>query len=268
MNANLRTSQRGQAMSEFVAAMAVFLPLIMGVVYIGKYGDIKHQAIQASRYAAMERALDPQGHESASVVENETVARFFRDEGQHAIGLDDEATGATATDENPNWNQLGSGGAMLGSYSDVSVTVTSASNSTLLPMDKVAEAGFNRLSGNFSVAADVKVPLVNIASFAPLANINLTIEAKTVVAGDAWNGGGAADVGGRFTALSVPGRAISIIDKIPGVNTLFKWLSGTPAPQMGCVKPDVVPAADANGAKYNPSDDPTNPTSPNDKCYL
>jgi hypothetical protein len=135
-------------------------------------------------------------------------------------------------------------------------------------MDKVAEAGFNRLSGNFSVAADVKVPLVNIASFAPLANINLTIEAKTVVAGDAWNGGGAADVGGRFTALSVPGRAISIIDKIPGVNTLFKWLSGTPAPQMGCVKPDVVPAADANGAKYNPSDDPTNPTSPNDKCYL
>ena len=56
----MRTSktQRGQAMSEFIAAMALFVPLVLGVIYIGKYSDIKHQAIQASRYAAMERALD------------------------------------------------------------------------------------------------------------------------------------------------------------------------------------------------------------------
>src|SRR5262245_24100839 len=94
--------QRGQAMSEFIAAMALFIPLVFGVIYIGKYADIKHQAIQASRYAAMQRALDPRRNRSDAAIQNETVARFFRDGGRHGIARDDKATGPTAGDLNPN----------------------------------------------------------------------------------------------------------------------------------------------------------------------
>ncbi|TMH76766.1 MAG: pilus assembly protein [Betaproteobacteria bacterium] len=99
MNARVIGKQRGQAMSEFVVAMIAFVPLVLGVIYIGKYSDIKHQAIQASRYAAFERALDPHKHEGGTTVQDETVARFFRDGGQHTIGFQDKATGSTRSME-------------------------------------------------------------------------------------------------------------------------------------------------------------------------
>jgi len=57
------------------------------------------------------------------------------------------------------------------------------------------------------------------------------------------------------------------VEKIPGIDILFRFLSDTPAPQFGCVKPDVVPEHVAPGAQYDPQDDPSNPTNVNDKCY-
>ena len=260
-------SQRGQATSEFVAAMTfLFIPLFMGVVYIGKYGDIKHQAIQASRYAAMERALDPQAHESDTVVGNETVARFFRDGSKAAIGLNDQATESTA-DENPVWSQM-DGNPMLAKYSDVTVTLSDASvdSVTLKPIDADVGGGvaqFSGLKGGFGFKADVKVPvpLVNIAQFAPLPNVNVTIDAATVIAGDPWNAGGAANVASHFTDTSIPGKLASVANKIPGLDTVLSWFAGA-APVWGCVKPDVVPDATAPGAKY----DPTKATGADNQC--
>jgi hypothetical protein len=251
--------QRGQAMTEFVAAMALFLPLIMGVIYVFKYGDIKHQAVQASRYAAMERALDPHAHQSDTGIANETVARFFRDGAQHQIGLNDQATGATSGDENPNWSQL-DGTPMISQYSDVKVTFPSESlDSPVLAPVNAATHLFNGLTGGFGTKADVEVPLANVAHFLPLSNINITIGASTVIAGDPWDGGGAADVASHQTFKSVPGKAISWLNSIPGGSLLFQWLADTPPPQFGCVKPDVVPDAAAPGAQYNPQNDPSNP---------
>ena len=268
MRATTLRAQQGQAMTEFIVAMTfLFVPLFMGVVYIGKYGDIKHQAIQASRYAAMQRALDPQDHESDAGIGNETVARFFRDDGKHRIALNDQATGSTAGDENPAWGQL-TGKPMLATYGDVSVKLSSKSvDSALLAPVDLATNQFNRLNQGYGVEADVEVPVVNITHFTPLTNINLKIGATTVIAGDPWNGDGAADVASHFGGLSVPGRLINLVDQIPGIDTLFQLLAGTPAPQLGCVKPEVVPDAAAKGAKYNPQDDPSNSSNPNDKCY-
>ena len=274
MRTHSMKSQRGQAMTEFVvAALALFLPLILGVVYVFKYGDIKQQAIQASRYAAMERALDPRAHESDTQVGDETVARFFRDGAQEKIALNERATAATSGDENPNWSQLG-GDAMIKQYSDVKVTLSKKSiDSTLLAPVNLAVtnlgplSAFNGLSGGFGTEAEVNVPLVNVAHFAPLSNINIAIGATTVIAGDPWNGGGAADVASHIGA-AVPAR---IAGKFTGMmssisNILFEWLADTPAPVFGCVKPDVVPKAAAD-AQYNPQDDPSNPSNPNDQCY-
>ena len=268
-------SQRGQAMTEFVAAMAMFIPLIMGVIYVFKYGGIKHQAVQASRYAAMERALDPHLQETDAQIRDETVARFFRDGALHVIAANDKATGATAGDENPNWGQL-NGDSMLGpDYTGITLALSAKSLDSLAlkPIDAFLSIPsplnpFNGLNGGFGTEADVEVPIANVPGFSWLSN-NLKIGATTVIAGDPWNGGGAANVAGHFGTGSVPARnpLTNLVKQIPGADLLFQWFADTPAPVFGCVKPDVVPDAVAPGAKYNSQDDPNSPSNPNDQCY-
>jgi hypothetical protein len=256
--------QRGQAMTEFIVAMALFLMLFFGVVYIGKFADIKHQAIQASRFAAFERALDPSAaHESDSVLQEETRARFFTDgsRNQGKIGFQDN-TGNLATSGtlNPLWGEL-NGTPLIQSYSDptTGIHVNVASKSMDIGAFRVINEGsrlqFKNLNTGGQIEADVEVPIVNIAHLPrPLNNLNVKVGATTVVAGDAWNGAGTQNVADHFTPVSVPGRAISILNKIPGINGLFQLLADTPAPQFGCVRPDVVPSATAPGASYQASD--------------
>jgi len=103
MNARLIRRQRGQAMSEFAIAMIAFVPLVLGVIYIGKYlPDIKPPGDPGQPLARpSSAALDPHSHEGGTTVQDETVARFFRDGGQHTIGFQDKATGSTRSDEKP-----------------------------------------------------------------------------------------------------------------------------------------------------------------------
>jgi len=270
--------QRGQAIGEFIAAMALFVPIVLSVIYIGKYADVKHQAIQASRFAAFERALDPSSaHESAAVLTEETRARFFTDGSLNngKIGYQDSTTNLkTASALNPLWSQV-NGTPLLNKFSDISVNVTQSQvASTLFKDIQYATDLMFRLKGNGQVQANVEVPLVNVAHFAPLAKINLKIGATTVVAGDAWNAGGTADVASRFTVLSVPDRFFkcgasasaqgaswyaklgSFLAKLGGwlYKQFFQMLSGTDGPQFGCIRPDVVPKYAAPQAHYGPND--------------
>jgi hypothetical protein len=238
--------QRGQATSEFLAAAALFVPLFLGIVYVGKYQDIKHEVIEASRYAAFEQALDPsQQHESAngaSVLIEETKARFFTDGSRNSgkIGYQDTTAGlSTSSTLNPVWTELDNT-PMIANYSDVSVSLSNGSINSLAlqATDTVANAMYSLSSGG-QVQANVEVALANIASFQPLQNINLKIGATTVVASDAWNGGGAANVAGHFTVASIPVSALKALN-IP-LLPLFQMLSDTNGPQWGCVNPDAVP---------------------------
>jgi Flp pilus assembly protein TadG len=264
MNASKMRSQRGQAMTEFIVAMAVLLPLFFGIVYIGKFSDIKHQAVQASRFAAFERALDPSARqESDAVLVEETRARFFTDasRNQGKIGFQDNTQGlATSGTLNPLWGEL-NGTPLIRSYQDpntgirVDVTSNSMDLGAFAPIDKGAQALFKNLNSGGQIQADVEVPIANVAALpAPLNNLNMKVAARTVVAGDAWNGGGTQNVADHFTPVSVPGKTISFLNSIPGIDALFQLLADTPAPQFGCVKPDVVPAATAPGANYQASD--------------
>jgi hypothetical protein len=248
--------QRGQATSEFIAAMLLFAPLVLGVIYLGKYADIKHQAIQASRYAAFERALDPStSNENPAMLAEETKARFFADGSRSngKIGFQDTTSGlSTSGTLNPVWSALNAT-PMIAQYSDVSVNVTQGSiNSGLLSAtDTVAQTMFHLNAGG-QAQANVEVSLANIAHFAPLSNINLKVGATTVVAGDTWNADGATDVGNHFTIVAVPGRSLSFLNT--ALSPLYQLLSGTNGPQFGCVKPDVVPNSTAPGANFSPND--------------
>lgn len=255
MRISNRHLQRGQATSEFIGAMALFVPLVMAVIYSGKYADIKHQAIQASRYAAMQRALDPHAQEGDPIVQNETVARFFRNGDKQKMAYQETATAATADDENPNWGQL-NGDAMIRQYQDITVAMSSKSldSGYLVPLNLYKNLAFNGLKDTAGTEADVTVPVVNIPNFPGLQNINLKVRATTVIAGDPWNAGGAADVASHFTFKSVPAKFLSFLNGVPGLDFAFNALAGAPAPVLGCVKADVVPDAVAPGANYQASD--------------
>ena len=45
----------GQATVEFRVALRVMVPLFFGMHYFARYSDVKHSAIQASRYMDFER---------------------------------------------------------------------------------------------------------------------------------------------------------------------------------------------------------------------
>jgi hypothetical protein len=239
--------QRGQAMSEFIVAMALFLPLILGTIYIAKYSDIKHQAIQASRYAAFEQALDPSAqHESANgaaVLKEETRERFFTNSA--TIGFKDTTAGlSTAATLNRNWSEVDGTTPMVTNYADIAVNFTQGQINSipLQATDQTANALY-KLNGGGQVQANVQVNAANIASFAPLSNLNLQIGASTVVASDTWNGDGAADVGGHFTPASLASTLLK--EALQPFNAfsdgLFQLFSGTNGPQWGCVDADAVP---------------------------
>jgi hypothetical protein len=247
--------QRGQAMTEFIAAMALFLPLALGVIYIGKFSDVKHQAIQASRYAAMQRAIDPRTRRSDRTIQNETVARFFRDGARYGIARNDTAQGPTTSDSNPLWKQV-NGNSIIERYNDINVQfrTSNAGDFALSGLNGGALA-FDGLNSRFGIGANVEVPLANVTHFAPLSNLNLKIGATTVVAGDPWSASGSQDVVDHMSLVSVPARIGNFLSQFPGVDQFFELLAGTDAPQIGCVKPDVVPDYAAPGASYDTEDD-------------
>jgi hypothetical protein len=238
---SIRT-QRGQATSEFIAAMAVLLPLFLGVVYVGKYSDIKHQAIQASRYAAFERALDPTQHENPGVLTEETRKRFFADGSldNGNVGYQDSTSGlSTATTLNPVWSEV-NGTAMVTNYSDVAVSVSKGALSS--PAMSSAGALANKmftLDAGGQVQANVEVNTAAITHFAPLNRV-LSIGATTVVVGDAWNADGASGVIDHFRPTAVPAALFK--QATTPFNYLFQFFSSSDGPQWGCVNPDSVPA--------------------------
>jgi hypothetical protein len=241
--------QRGQAMTELLVAMGVFLPLLLGTIYVAKYSDIKHQAIQASRYAALERALDPSSqHESDAVLTEETRARFFTDQSRNngKVTYQDNTTGLQTNNSlNPLWSQMDGRTPMVSNYSDVAVNVSQGSFTGGSLSRVTDEAGrlYNLNSGG-QITANVQVNTADITSFAPLSNLNLQIGVSTVVAGDDWNAGGASYVDNHFTVVAIPTSPLkSVLQRFSSLlDPLWQALSGTDGPQLGCVDADAVPA--------------------------
>jgi len=251
--------QRGQAMTEFVIGMLVAIPLVLGVIYIGKYQDVKYSAIQASRYAAFERVFDPSSaheHKTDAVLAEETRARFFTDPmqtNQGAVSYRESTQGRTF---NANWYGTG-GEPVVSPFPTIAVSVQ-PSTGLQIPLnqalDTVATANFN-INDPGVAKADVRVPLARFAHFAPLSTINLTIDVDTSVLTDGYNAGGANSPAPNNVHDRVYFDWGIFLGKIPGLKTAMdaidnsivaklSWqaLSDTDGPRWGCVSPDVVPS--------------------------
>lgn len=268
-------------MTEFVIAMLVIVPLVLGVIYIGKYEDLKFSAVQASRYAAFDRVFDPsQRHKSSSVLQEETRARFFTDpmlKNQGAVAFQDstqgqQGKGQRTTQGTLNQNWYGTGGdPVVKQYPDITLNVqnTGPSGTSSKALDLLAGPVNFKINDPGIAQADVQVKLANVATFAPLRQLNLNLDVSTAVLTDGYNAGGATSP----SANNVHDRTFAdwglIFGKIPGFQQLLSivnngivavgWqaLSDTNGPQWGCVLPDVVPADAAPGAKYDPNNNTT-----------
>jgi hypothetical protein len=264
--------QRGQAIAEFVVSMLIVVPLVLGVIYIGKYEDVKYTAIQASRHVAFERAFDtlPSPHESATALADETRARFFMDPMQSNNGAvafqDAPPSSQTSGTLNANW--LGTAGEdLITAYPDIKVDVQKGADLSGIgktAFDLARTVYFSNINDPGIQSAHVQVPLANVTQFAALNNLGLKIDVSTAMLVDGFNADGNGDPTNPAPD-SVRGR-VSLAQKIPGLNTVsqvannaivqFGWegLSDTPGPNLLCVAPDVVPGdATSSNANYDPA---------------
>ncbi len=245
--------QGGQAIAEFLVCGAVLIPLFFGIYYTAKYADVKQSAIQASRYAAFERAWDPLSQvKSDAVLQQETRARFFtsidRNGGQ--LRFDD---GAAPLAQSSNvvalWRDARSN-ALINNYQSIAVR-TASSNVTLGgavgTVEQLIGGTVFGLPKSQMVVSQVDVPLLNIAHFEPLRNINIRIAGQTAVAGGASNASGPRNVGGTVGAgASVCERVTRTVPTsyLQGINGLLGTLMSPMernSPQFGLVRPDIVP---------------------------
>jgi hypothetical protein len=247
---NKFTKSRGQATTEFIVALFVLMPMFLGIYYFARYSDVKHSAIQASRYVAFERTWDPYMRaKSDAQLSEETRARFFApvSENQGVIKYRD-----TTINLNPDtkrvslWSDLGYK-RLLQNFSDVNIAVRDAGALNTGPVGKlqnIASSAFN-LPNTGIIKAEVTVPLNNIANYDVLRNINIGLPGATAIGGGAWNASGARAVGPtRDESACARIRPTVLSDKIRFATDVLGVLMAPfeqDTPDIGLILPDYVP---------------------------
>jgi len=237
-----RRRQRGQAATELVVAAALLLPLFVGLVYVARYVDIKQSTVQASRYAAWERAVDPAGKRTDEDLANEVRTRFFAN-GQRqggALNSVNFVAGVPAKgDAQPFWTTL-HGRPLVANFTDV--TVSTARHGTPGKLTNLLSGPATSLlklpkNGLFSV--DVEVSLERTTGFAPLDGADVRMGSTTAVLGETWGADGSEQVKKRIRP-TIPAQYVG--DMLKPLTYLFsKFESAFKDFSFGCINPDVVP---------------------------
>ena len=196
----------GQATTEFMVALLAMAPLFLGVFYFARYADVKHSAIQASRYVAFDRAFDPYNRaKTPDQLAAEVRARFFmagsRNDGK--IQYHDSASGqdaTTATNRVSLWSDHGYN-PLLADYSKIQVTeadagaLMSGAAAEVVKLEEEVAAPVFSLPTQGIMRAEITVPLNNIVRYVgdsnPLSKINIGLPGATAIGIGAWNASGA-----------------------------------------------------------------------------
>lgn len=241
----MHTKTSGQATVEFLVALLVMVPLFFGTYYFARYADVKHSAIQASRYVAFERALDPRGGKSPAVLAEETRARFFT-----PVSLNDgeisfhQTTAQLSADRDrvPLWSDA-TYQPLLQRFSDVAIREAPAgamSAGVVGQLQNTAGKVFSLPTGGM-VRAEVTVPLNNVAHFEVLRNINVGMPGATAIQAGTWSASGAKNGAENVCDRVKPtvlGRYIKPAMVVLGV-LMSPFERHTP--DVGIVLPDYVP---------------------------
>jgi len=247
--------QRGQAMAEFVVGALVLVPLFIGTVLIARYLDIKSTTVQASRYAAFERATNL-GRLSDAELQRKMRQRLFTVSDAPLRSNDGLGNGDAWRNENPNFQDHSiRANRLIARPADVTVRTTDASapGAAGTGAEVVANAidTIGRITGSrFDVnrrgfyTATVSVKLANLTALpAPLNKLDLTLTDHTSLLGDGWHAGGPAAVAQRSGAL-VPTRLFepinSLLRPVRSALSIFEPAFEELCP--GQIDPEIVPA--------------------------
>jgi hypothetical protein len=242
-----RANISGQATTEFLISCLVLIPLFFGVYYTAKYADVKHSAIQASRYAAFERSWDPAGTiKSDTQLREETRARFFtsinRNQGQ--IRNRDTTLNINPSNEQVALWHDARHQRLIQNYSDISVNVNNNGSLNMGVVGQLTSAVARplfRLPTSSLAIANIEVPLSNVAHFEPLSNINLRIGATTAIGSGVWNANGAKGNNNSVCARVKNAIPTTYLSGINGVIDVLVSPFERNGPDFGVVFPDYVP---------------------------
>jgi len=239
-----RSAQRGQSMTEFLVSLAVLVPLFFAVTYAGKYADVQQTAIQASRYAAMQRAIEPQqARLSDAKIIDQTKVRFFvagktlnngKLQSDDSVSKLKKGQGTPALWHDDRYNKL------LAGADKVSVTFSGEQamrgGALISPLAKTT----TKQTFTGPRTAMVEVPLVNKMDQLNKNPAQLRLAAATAAVGNRWTSGGNADTVDNVQKTLVT-SALEFLNPILSFGTWFFEGSGHDF-ELGCVKPDELPA--------------------------
>jgi hypothetical protein len=253
-------AQRGQAMSEFIVALAVLVPMFLAVSYLGRYGDLQQRAQQASRYAAFQRTVQPSDAVlSDSTIADQMRARFFLAptalaKDGHLRSDDSAAKYKDDKDQPALWHDL-AGKALLKDPSQVTLQWGTASiGAANKDVGYVANLiGKPVTDGRVAM---VEVNAFNKLNLADSAAKNLKIGAATAAVGGGLGSSGSQDT--ASTAANVNASSKLIPGFVTKVIDLAVALFEQDSPDFGCIKPDVVAAQDKKTSRLDGS--PNNST--------
>lgn len=240
--ASSRMAQRGQSMAEFLIALIVMVPLYLAVDYAGKYGDLHQTAVQASRYAAFQRVLEPNASKlSDSKIEDQTRARFFLHGGLNGGRLDSDDTAVSIsddTDQPPMWKDNG-GNALLAQPSQVSVRFAQVAMSPPASVGWAIEGLAWTADQSYTGGrqAQVELNLVNKMDMISPAPIELKIGAATAAVAGGWGSSGSTMTEDKAATIVPTSMIPSFLSDFIELAISFFEPSG---PEFGCIKPDVV----------------------------
>lgn len=232
----------GQATIEFIVACLVMIPMFFGIYYFARYSDIKQAGIQASRYAAFERTLDPTSvRKTDAVIQSEVRARFFVE--QEKIQYHDNPA-KVGTKDVSLWVQADNK-KLINNISDVTLTWDKSNKFTAGPiintLDTVAAKGFKLPAGQI-IKSQINIPLSDIVHFDSLKSINISMPAAVAIGSGAWNSSGSNN-GANSTCNRVSGAVISSLvpDAVNTILNLGLGLFEQSSPEFGLILPDYVP---------------------------
>lgn len=257
-----RRAQQGQALTEFLVAAVVVVPLFLLIPMIGKSQDMAHSTLLASRYVAFDaitRNDRVNSWKPEAQLAQEVQRRFFS--GSRAPIKTGEAAGNFRAHRNGMWTDPFGNPLLRNFDQDVRVSYGFGGGTT-------HNAGFsgsrdgdpfllmNRfgLSRRGIYTANVAVTVANLPAglrlIAPFDDINLVINRSTTVLLDPWAGRNPSDVQSRLRDPAVnPGSLLAGIRPLADlvVETLdghVVGLGGIRGPRLGDVQfwRDTVPA--------------------------
>lgn len=257
--------QSGQAASEFLIIMLVLVPLFLLVPMLGKISDLNQTAIQASRYAAFERTINPAANKSDEMILAETKARFF----QKVEGQIQSAQNTTHLDEykNPMWRAFGNDYLIQSVGNDVVLSLknettpgTVASNistkiSELAKDSNLTSDGLYSATVNIDIAANKFLP-ANSGCSANNQSMFACLSRHTVILGDTWNASGDPSSNQVVERVKpfVPTNKFSELEKITGAIGNLPLLEEWQGFKPGFIAPDVIPADRLSSNNNNDSE--------------